>query len=487
MAQEYAFDRLARVFDAAAANYVAEDQRKTRLADERNYAKSIRDDERNYSADVRDEGRTYAETQHGKARTEQVEDDARQDHRALVNELVRGGLIAPADINDPAKVAAAATHLSPAAKQRLADFPNLLKDVRDMASTTDMSAVLKGRNLEDLSYEELASVAGSGRSVQADQAKIYGEEGAALRVKLEGAQAAYDLAVSQTDLLPTPEESQAAESQLNPSGKNDEGTQMLVQARAEEIAKLRAVGAKSRADSLGRTLSSLTTQMRLLETSARNKTPYQRTPVAPPPPEKPLAPPDTRDAMEIMLDPDGSKARARAAKAKASVGGGIDQRNHFAAKAAQEAAAAQQAERLRSFGSIYAGATTTDDAIAKQIDAVRKPPSGFRSPFDAGFSPLPSELTTEEKSERMQRALATRDSTAEEAKQLGSAIIAGIESVPAEQRPELLRQLASLGITPPAAAEPTTTDVSAIAKMLAQFSPQSSVQPVNFPFLSAAQ
>jgi len=151
MEQEYAFDKLARVFDNVTASYVAESQRKQQLedqrayaektkADDRNYSKSVRDEERGYVKDDRvdartyaksvvDDERTYAKNQRGDVRKEQREDAEWANNQATINELIRSGYLLPSDAKDPAKINAAVAKMSPEAKQRLADHKQAIDEI----------------------------------------------------------------------------------------------------------------------------------------------------------------------------------------------------------------------------------------------------------------------------------------------------------------------------------------------------------------------
>lgn len=189
MAQEYAFDRLARVFDNATENYVGEQQRQRRLADERAYAERQLANQRAYAEDTRNAGWAHDDAQIKDQRADsKTVRDAGWEHdkgvtgeervysekQAITRMLIAGQFLAPADAGNPAKVAEA--------WQKSVDFRNEYS-----AANAAIDA-------------EIADV--SAKLTEAEQ----GMSGIA-----------------------TPEEIRASENAINPKGLQDEMTAGLVQ------------------------------------------------------------------------------------------------------------------------------------------------------------------------------------------------------------------------------------------------------------------
>lgn len=491
MAQELAFDKLARVFDNATANYVAESQRKKELADQRayaektkaddrGYAKSVRDEERGYVKDDRVDARTYAKSvvdderkyskdQRGVIRGEQREDALWSQDRALAASLVQEGFLSPADVRDPAKVSAAWVNLTPSAKERVQNRKQAIDEIVKTVKEFGTLGIPGAESPELLAGDAVFSVAGALRQKAASVKQRTGAHASGIMAKLDEAGREQQDALQLIDPTVTAEDRQAAESQFGP-GAADPNNAPLIAAAAEAIAQNRAKYAAGRARAIGGKISGLNQQLGTIDNLARAgiHLPEQ---AAPAPAARQQQPSDSvADPMAGFLGAAKAK-RDAAAQAQQEQKSAHLAKNTYAADLEEQAQTAETRRAAAAFSDLVPRASMSDDGMRAKVEGMKRPGYSFALPgMGAPGSVEPRSLSTEEKSDEMDALLLDRTTSDAEVKRLAASIIPNIRSLPMSELKKLTEGLSKMGITMPDGKIPQAP--SELDRMMASFGNQ---------------
>ena len=463
MPNENPYDRLARVFDNAVANYTEEAQRKRILAENearrlalRNEQIADRDEARTYAEKLhardreeviadRDEGRTYANTQRGVIRRENREDTLWANEQSMIAALKQEGLLSPADAQDPAKVAAAWAQLTPEAKQRVQDRKQAIDDIVKMVAQFGTMGIPGAETPELLQGDAVFQVAGALRQKAAATKQRFGETAAGLMQNADKLQAEYNQVAQMIDPTPTQEDVQAAQRKYGAKAMAPE-FQELIAADAEKIAMSRAAAANAKARALAGQINATTSRLSTLDNLSRAGVylPEQAAALVDPEATAP-APADDGDPMAGFLDPDGSKAKAKEAKAKAAAEekARLYAADPFAAQAAEDAKFSAAQRAAAQFINLYPEASRTDQQIADSLKdrrIVDNPVISFG--LAPTVFPRPRAMTNAEKSAAFQDAVTPRNAKLKEAQDLVPLFKDYIDKLPDDQKQQILKMAA---------------------------------------------
>lgn len=464
MAQENPYDRLARVFDNAVANYTAEEHRKKLLKEEeerrlalRGEAMKDRDEARTYAenqhtarrneqlSDLK-EGRTYAETQRGVIRKENREDTLWANERALIASLVQEGLLSPADAQDPAKVAAAWQRLTPEAKQRVQDRKQAIDDIVKMVGQFGTMGVPGAETPELLQGDAVFQVAGALRQKAAATKQRFGNTAAGLMQTSDDLQAEYNQVAQLIDPTVTPEDVQAAARRYGPKAAAPE-YQELIAADAEKIATNRATAASARARALAGQINATTSRLSTLDNLARAGVylPESAPATAPEAPAAPAQPEPDGDPMAGFLGGGGAQGTKRPAPQTTPTP--PPQFNPFAEAAAKEQNAEKARRAAAQFIDLYPSASRTNEQLQADVNTTARPAlrSGMGSPFSSSWW-FPKANATE-KAEHYTSVANRRDADKQKAAELFAAFKDYIDLLPEDQK-QKVAQMAALFANP---------------------------------------
>lgn len=466
MAQENPYDRLARVFDNAVANYTAEEHRKKLLKEEeerrlalRGEAMKDRDEARTYAenqhtarrneqlSDLK-EGRTYAETQRGVIRKENREDTLWANERALIASLVQEGLLSPADAQDPAKVAAAWQRLTPEAKQRVQDRAQAIDDIVKMVGQFGTMDIPGAETPEMLQGDDVFRVAGALRQKAAATKQRFGNTAAGLMQTSDDLQAEYNQVAQLIDPTVTPEDVQAAARKYGPKAAAPE-YQELIAADAEKIATNRASAASARARALAGQINATTSRLSTLDNLARAGVylPESAPATAPAAPAALAQPEPEGDPLDAIFNTPEAKAKRAAKEAQAKAAAEEKARLYaadpFAAQAAEDAKFSAAQRAAAQFINLYPEASRTDQQIADSLKdrrIVDNPVISFG--LAPTVFPRSRAMTNAEKSAAFQDAVTPRNAKLKEAQDLVPLFKDYIDKLPDDQKQQLLKMAA---------------------------------------------
>jgi hypothetical protein len=529
MAQEYAFDRLARVFDNATENYVGEQQRQRRLADERAYAERQLANQRAYADTTRDTGWAHDDAVRKQgitddtARRVQVRGENRDDatwasQQAVIAGLINERLITPEDAQDPAKVAAAINSASPAAKVRIADHKQAIDEIGKLTREFGTLGVAEAGHPETLDSATAFTTVGLLRQKVAEVKQRFGTKAAGIMGEIQSAMAEHQGLVNMIEPSVTPEDRRAAENNLGADASKP-GSEMLIEPAAEKIATARAYGAKSRAQALAVRISALQSQLNGLDNMSKAgvwlpEATATQSPAAPPPPPKIET--VTGNPLDNFLAGKGAPVAGSVGElpkptpapgAPAIATPWDDQIAEEARKAEIERGVTAQRDAISGNMAELKGVSTlaaqTNEQLERITKGVNAPPTGMGrliNPFGAAFAhpQRPDELAGQYRDRVTARdaAVAKRDDlvrglfevannmTPEQQDQVRK--MAGIPyampAAPASAMPDSLAKL-SAGLQSPSssgvAAEAPATVPDPVARMMAAILQSSSVQ---FPY-----
>ena len=454
MPYENPYDRLAQVFDNAVANYVQESQRqkqrdeaKADLADQRAYAELQHQKQRaERQADLR-EVRDYEEMIRGKIRDENRVDSELANQRAIVMELVKAGLLSPADANNPAKIAAAWERISPEAKQRLQDRAQAVYDIVKMVGQFGTMDIPGAETPEMLQGDDVFRVAGALRQKAAAARSRMGEKAAQLFAEAQQLQEEHAKVSALIDPNPTDEDINAASAQFGPAASKH---QMEIKEAAAARAQMRAAGAMKQAETIANRYRNVVSQINALDNLSKAGV---FLPEQPAPAPKPTVPPAVEvnpagdDPMAAFLDPDGKKAKAKAeaaAKAKAEEQSRLAS-NPYSVKAQRDRNAKQARHDAAAFMDIFPSASRSNAALEKEVEGASIPsvrPLGGFSPWSTGFSEVIMP-TNGEKEAKFDTLSKRRDADRAKAQELYSAFKDYIDLLPEDQK-QKVAQMAAL-------------------------------------------
>ena len=472
MPNENPYDRLARVFDNAVANYTEEAQRKKLLAENearrlalRDEALKDRDEERTYaekqraarrSEDVADrtEARGYAEEQRQKIRGENREDTLWTNEQSMIAALVQEGFLNPADRKDPAKVAMAWAQLTPEAKQRVQDRKQAIDDIVKMVGQFGTMGVPGAETPELLQGDSVFQVAGALRQKAAAAKQRTGAAIANQLAKIQGLESQRDALVQNFQSEITPEDTAAAkqiiERRYGPGSSRNPKYQMELESAAAQQAESRINNTVAQVKSIKGGIDSATRQMDVLDGLNRSQVYLpEALSIADPNSGKPTeAPnPDTGDPMAGFFNTPEARAKKAAAEAKAKAAAEEKARLYaadpFAAQAAEDAKFSAAQRAAAQFINLYPEASRTDQQIADSLKdrrIVDNPVISFG--LAPTVFPRSRAMTNAEKSAAFQDAVTPRNAKLKEAQDLVPLFKDYIDKLPDDQKQQLLKMAA---------------------------------------------
>ena len=471
MPNENPYDRLARVFDNAVANYTEEAQRKKLLAENearrlalRDEALKDREEERTYAGKLhardrdevikdREDARTYADNLRGKIRNENREDTLWTNEQSMIAALVQEGFLNPADRKDPAKVAMAWAQLTPEAKQRVQDRKQAIDDIVKMVGQFGTMGVPGAETPELLQGDAVFQVAGALRQKAAATKQRFGNTAAGLMQTSDDLQAKYNQVAQLIDPTVTPEDVQAAARKYGPKAaapKNQE----LIAADAEKIATNRASAATARARALAGQINATTSRLSTLDNLARAGVylPESAPATAPAAPAALAQPEPEGDPLDAIFNTPEAKAKRAAKEAQAKAAAEEKARLYaadpFAAQAAEDAKFSAAQRAAAQFINLYPEASRTDQQIADSLKdrrIVDNPVISFG--LAPTVFPRSRAMTNAEKSAAFQDAVTPRNAKLKEAQDLVPLFKDYIDLLPEDQKQQLAK-MASLFANP---------------------------------------
>ena len=456
MPNENPYDRLARVFDNAVANYTEEAQRKKLLAENearrlalRDEALKDRDEERTYaekqraarrSEDVADrtEARGYAEEQRQKIRGENREDTLWTNEQSMIAALVQEGFLNPADRKDPAKVAAAWAQLTPEAKQRVQDRKQAIDDIVKMVGQFGTMGVPGAETPELLQGDAVFQVAGALRQKAAATKQRFGETAAKLMQDGDRLQTEYNQVSQLIDPTVTQEDIQAAARKYGPKAAAPEYQEMIA-ADAEKIAVARATAANAKARALAGQINAATSRLGTLDNLSRAGVylPESAPATAPAAPAAPAQPDAEVDPLTAIFG-----AKAKGAKPQPQSAPQPQEFNPFAEAAAKEQNAEKARRAAAQFIDLYPSASRTNEQLQASVNTTTRPVlhSGVGSPFSSSWW-FP-EANATEKAEHYTSVANRRDADKQKAAELFAAFKDYIDLLPEDQKQQIAQMSA---------------------------------------------
>ena len=466
MPNENPYDRLARVFDNAVANYTEEERRKKILAENEARRLALRGEE---IAD-RDEARTYAEKQRQvmrgeaevdrakirdenealrqKIRNENREDTLWTNEQSMIAALVQEGFLNPADRKDQAKVAMAWAQLTPEAKQRVQDRKQAIDDIVKMVGQFGTMGVPGAETPELLQGDAVFQVAGALRQKAAATKQRLGNTAAGLMQTSDDLQAEYNQVAQLIDPTVTPEDINAAKVAYGTRAE-DPKLQAQIAIDAEKIATNRASAATARARALAGQINAATSRLSTLDNLARAGVylPESAPAVAPAAPAAPAQPEPEGDPLDAIFNTPEAKAKRAAKEAQAKAAAEEKARLYaadpFAAQAAEDAKFSAAQRAAAQFINLYPEASRTDQQIADSLKdrrIVDNPVISFG--LAPTVFPRSRAMTNAEKSAAFQDAVTPRNAKLKEAQDLVPLFKDYIDKLPDDQKQQILKMSA---------------------------------------------